>query len=380
MLPTERVAAAFEHRAWDKVPIYQAGFASRVASAILGREAYVGGGIQQYREAVALWNGDDAHREYLERTRRDAFDLARLLDLDIVRPDYWRLTERPTQRLDTNTFLYGDETGTWRVMRFDPPTELYQVVDRSPAPAPTLDDVGRATEWMEAYAETYQPAPEHFAAYAEALAEFGHERAVPGTGVGVCVPREEIWLEAVVLRADLVGRYLAAQAEVAAKNAWCMAGMGLRYLMGGGDFASKNGPFYSPRAFHELMLPALQRVSAACHAAGCLHGFASDGNLWPVAEDAFRNSGVDFYYEIDRRTEMDLRRLRETFPRLTLMGGIASETLHRGTREEVIQETLSALEVAREHGSIIVGCSNQIVCQTPPENVEVMMETLQAWR
>jgi uroporphyrinogen-III decarboxylase len=128
------------------------------------------------------------------------------------------------------------------------------------------------------------------------------------------------------------------------------------------------------------MLPALQRVSAACHAAGCLHGFASDGNLWPVAEDAFRNSGVDFYYEIDRRTEMDLRRLRETFPRLTLMGGIASETLHRGTREEVIQETLSALEVAREHGSIIVGCSNQIVCQTPPENVEVMMETLQAWR
>ena len=45
MLPKERIAAVFDHQPTDKVPIYQAGFSSRVASAVLGREAYVGGGI-----------------------------------------------------------------------------------------------------------------------------------------------------------------------------------------------------------------------------------------------------------------------------------------------------------------------------------------------
>jgi len=150
--------------------------------------------------------------------------------------------------------------------------------------------------------------------------------------------------------------------------------------MGGGDFASKNGPFYSPRAFHNLMLPALRRVSEACHAVGAYHMFASDGNLWPVAEDLFGASGVDCFYEIDRRAGMDLARLRTTFPHLTLLGGIASETLHLGTRAEVIQEVRSALAVAKEHGSIIVGCSNQIVPHTPPENIWAMMETLHAER
>ena len=86
MLPKDRVAAAFEHRPYDKVPIYQGGFSSRVASAVLGREAYVGGEIQQYRESVAMWEGPDAHAEFVARSRRDAWDLVRKLDLDLVRP------------------------------------------------------------------------------------------------------------------------------------------------------------------------------------------------------------------------------------------------------------------------------------------------------
>jgi len=54
MNSTERVQAAFEKRETDKVPIHHLGFCSQVASALLGREAFVGGGIQQWREANAL--------------------------------------------------------------------------------------------------------------------------------------------------------------------------------------------------------------------------------------------------------------------------------------------------------------------------------------
>ena len=73
---------------------------------------------------------------------------------------------------------------------------------------------------------------------------------------------------------------------------------------------------------------------------------------------------------------MDLARLRDTFPTLTLLGGIASETLHIGSKEDVIAETRSALAVAKERGSIIVGCSNQIVAPTPAENIWAMIEVL----
>ncbi|MBM3502161.1 MAG: hypothetical protein FJX74_26210, partial [Armatimonadetes bacterium] len=317
MLPKDRVAAVFDHQPTDKVPIYQAGLSSRVASAILGREAYVGGGIQQYREARALWDGEAAHAEYLDRSRRDAFDLVRTLDLDLVRPSYWRMPTRPTQRIDEVTFLYGDPEGVWHKMRFSPETELYQVAERSPTPEPTPEDLERAVESAEAGAEGYRATREGFPDLVAAIEEFGEERATPGVGAGVCVPRERVWLEAIALTPALVGRYLMAQARHAEGVAPVMREMGLRHLMGGGDFASKNGPFYSPKAFHDLMLPALRVVSDACHAHGCHHMFASDGDLWPVAEDLFGASGVDCFYEIDRRAGMDLRRLRERYPRLT---------------------------------------------------------------
>ena len=380
MLPKDRVASVFDHQPTDKVPIYQAGFSSRVASAVLGREAYVGGGIQQYREARALWEGENAHQEYLERSRRDALELVRVLDLDLVRPSYWRMPTKPTRRIDEHTFLYGDPEGAWHTMRFSPETELYQVVEHSPTSEPTAEDLARTVEAAEAGAENYRPQADAFPDLLAALEEFGGERAVPGAGAGVCVPRERVWLEAIVLTPDLVGRYLMAQARRAEQVAPVMRDMGLRHLMGGGDFASKNGPFYSPRAFHDLMLPALRVVSDACHEHECYHMFASDGDLWPVAEDLFGGSGVDCFYEIDRRAGMDLRRLRKRYPHLTLLGGIASETLHIGTREEVVEETLSALEAAKELGSCIIGCSNQIVAPTPIANLEAMMETLHAYR
>ena len=376
MLPKERVLAAFEHRKTDKVPTYQAGFSSQAASYILGRPGYVGGGVQQWREAAALWNGPDAHKEYLERCKRDARDLTLILDLDLVRFAYWHMNVKPTKKIDEYTFLYGDPEKTWHVMRFDPTTELYQIAERSPQPERTMEDLEREVVASEKSLENYHPTDAGYGDYVEAMKEFP-DRAVPGSGIGVNINyRESVWLEAIALRPDLVRRTLAAQAERGARICPVMAKLGLRFIQGGGDFASNAGPFYSPKAFHELTLPALKTISAACHKYGLFHMFASDGNLWPVADDLFGASGVDCFYEIDRRAGMDLLKLRQRFPHLTLLGGINSFTLHRGTKEEVIEETRSALEIAKEHGSIVVGCSNQIVAGTPAENLFAMIETV----
>ncbi len=381
MLPKERVQAAFEHRPSDKVPVYQAGFSSYAGSIVLGREAYTGGGIQQYREARALWNGPDAHAEFLARSRADAFEIAEVLDLDLIRPSYWRMNEKPTRKIDELTYVYGDEAGDkWRIMSFDPTTELYQIVARAPAPEPTLASLERSLPAGPSDPAAHRPQPSNWPDLVAAVERFGNHRAIPGTGTSLCIPRETIWLEACLLRPELVARHLDRQVARVAGNVAAMAELGLTYLCGGGDFAGPQGPMYSPRVFHDLMAPRLAEISRLCHAGGCYHGFASDGNLWPVADDLFGRSGVDFFYELDRRAGMDLRRMRQTFPRLTLWGGICSETLHLGTPEEVRTETLTALEVAREFGGMVVGCSNQIVIGTPPRNLDVMLETLRDQR
>ena len=67
MTSRQRIRAAFSGEPVDRVPIYCAGMHGRIASHVLGREAFYGFGIQGWREAMALWQGPDAHAEFLER-------------------------------------------------------------------------------------------------------------------------------------------------------------------------------------------------------------------------------------------------------------------------------------------------------------------------
>ena len=380
--PRERVLAAFEHKETDRVPIHNIGFSSRVASTILGREAYIGGGIQQWREAVSLWEGEEAHREYLRRSEQDAFDVSIALEHDILRLQYWRMATKPTQRKDKYTFLYGDPEKSWRLMRFDPDTELYQVIDQHPPKAEdTFESIEKQITAQEKSLENYHPSPKASSSTLALMEKYGRNWVVRFGGGGLGIPYgSPAWLEAVVARPDLVARYLDVQAERAVRSMEGIAAAGVKMVFGGGDFASELGPFYSPQSFHDLMLPRLKRITDACHKHGLYYLFASDGNLWPVADDLFGNSGVDGFYEIDGKAGMDLGKLRERFPHLTMIGNISSYTLHTGTKEDVIRETMSCLDEARRSRGIIVGVSNYIMPGTPEENLWAMIETMKEHR
>lgn len=190
----------------------------------------------------------------------------------------------------------------------------------------------------------------------------------------------EIWLEAMALRPDIVDKHLQAQLIRAVKNVRVLAKMGVKLIFGGGDMADNRGPLYSPKLFRELVLPKLIELTRECERYGLYYLFGSDGNLWKVADDLFGRSGVRGYYEIDRRAGMDLDRLKERFPDLVLIGNISPHTLHLGTPDQVIEETASCMEAAKRWGGVIVGCSNLIVPQTPPENLFAMIETIREMR
>ncbi len=375
MTPKELIEAACRGEKPDRVPVYHASISSRAASLILGREAYVGGGIQQYREAKALWEGPDAHAEFLERTKRDTIELAEPLGVDMVRVTYWRLNERPARKLDDHTFLYGNPDDSWRVMRFDPDTELYQTIDLHPKHEVTEQDLEEQLCELEASLASYHPTAADFPDILMGVAQLDGYRATAGGYVGIGVDyRSPAWIEAVASRPDLVARWLDVSAEKSVRNVEALQDVDARVMLGGGDMATNAGPIYSPRAFRELLIPRLRRIVEACHKYGKYYFFASDGNLWPVADDLF--AVVDGYYEIDRRAGMDLAELKRRYPHLILIGNISSHTLHLGSCEEVAEEVRSCLDAAREYGGIIVGCSNLIVSQTPKENLFAMLKVL----
>ena len=375
----ERVTAAFQHQQTDVVPVCHIGFSSDIASALLGREAFVGGGSQQWREARALWRGKDAHQEFLERSFRDAIDVALAVDNDIVRPSYWRYPSQPTRQLDEYTYLYehGDE-GNWKVLNYDPVTEQTHIVDY--VTKESAEDLEAVVEAEEKEIEGYQPSEDRFAFEIQAHRLVGHERVIRVGAGSVGIPYRQLWLEATLLRPDLVHRHLAVQVERAARNIPFLASRGFRYFFAGIDFAGNDGPMYSPKTFANLFLPALQRVSEICHQHGGAHLFASDGNIWPVANVLFGTAGIDGYYEIDRRAGMDLESLREQFPALVLLGNVSSHTVHLGSKQEVIAEAMSCLELAKRTTGVIVGTSNYFVPHTPIENVMALIETIREHR
>jgi len=379
MDPRTRVLAALAGKMPDRVPIHHIGFSSAAASLVLGREAYVGGGVQQFREATALWEGEDAHRGFLHRSLEDAFDLAQALHQDILRLRYWRMPTKPTARLSETTFLYGDQESAWRIMRYDPDTELYQVVARHPVETaqPSFESIEAMIVRHEEALDRAGDSIESFPDIEELIRTYASCYVVRVEGGSLAIPYEPVWLEAVVARPDLVGRFLDVQMRHGLRRIAGLERAGVRVVFGGGDLASSAGPFYSPEAFRSLMLPRLQRLTDACHQRGMYYLFGTDGNTWEIADDLLGASGVDGYFEIDRAAGMDMNRLRERFPDLVLIGNVSSLTLHRGGPTDVDAETRSCLEAASA-GRAIVGVSNYVLKGTPPVNLRAMMRAIES--
>lgn len=380
MTSKERISATFQGKPTDRIPIQHIGFSSSVASQVLGREAYVGGGIQQWREAKAYWEG--WHDEFLKRSFQDAMEISRVTEQDIVRLRYWRLDLKPTREIDKYTYLYeyGKEE-EWKVLRYDPRSEQSAIFSFRPGER-TLDDIKKQIKQMEKEVAEYKPKEKDFEFEIRARKNLGEQKPIRVMGVSIGIPEMEatIWLEAMLTDPQFVKQYINLQVEIARKNIEFLVKYGFRYFFGGRDFASDRGPMYSPSLFRELILPGLKKVSQICHEKGTYHLFASDGNLWPVADALFDESGIDGEYEVDRRAGMDLKKLRERYPSLVLIGNISSITLHLGTEQEVIKETLSCIKIAKEKGGIVVGASNYLVPGTPKRNLEAMLETINTYR
>lgn len=374
MTGKERILSAFQHKEGDKVPIYEQAFASDVASKILGRKVYSGGTSLHYEETKSWMKGKQAHKEFEEKLWEDLIAITKFFEFDAIDMP-WRLTEKPTKQLDEYAFLYGNRDGeNWHINRFDPVSKTFGMVDSWNKNLQS-EDISKIVEEMEREFSSRSPSNEKkFPEKKRLLDMFGEELVVLGSG-GIAIPYNPAWLEAILLYPEAVERYLALQVAINLEEIKIQAKMGIKVIWGGGDMAGKNGPFYSPKIFRKLILPGLNKISQLCNELGIYYLFRSDGNLWLVAEDLFRESGIHGYGEIEGDAGMDLGRLKKEYGHLTFWGNISCDLLRRGTLQDVIQETKSCIDKAAKGGGYIFGSSNSILSGTPPENVIAMYET-----
>ncbi len=372
--PKERVRAAFHFEEPDRVPVFEQGIGSNVASDILGRRAYTGGGGVGWRDSLELLF--EGKRDFLvRRLCEDSLELYTTLDLDIFRVPLAPAVDAkgPDRKLDENTYYFEDEeTGNWSVRRYDPKSRTFMLADSSvrreglPAIERLIEHLGKESiEYDESIFETLDYVVERV----------GGERFITGYG-GIGVSPEIPWLKAMMEKPDLIGRYLDLQLSRTKELIRLQKGHGIDFILGGGDLADNHGPLYPPRLFKKLLLPRLKELTSYCHKLGLPYIFRSDGNLWPIAQELFQESGIDGYGEIDAQAGMNIAEIRKNFPNLVLWGNVdCAKTLPFGPEEKIIAETRQCLRDGSPGGGYILGSSNTIHPNVPAKNFLTMLKT-----
>ncbi len=373
MTSKERVKRAFQHQESDRVPVFEQEIASNVASKILGRKTYTACGPYWRDVAEHLYSGE---RDFIvEKTGKDIVELYSRLEIDAIGvppapPEIYSIS---IKKLDGHTYYYEDENGFWSVMKYTPEAMMFSEVDSTFR----KDGIPAIRKLVEINEKFLSPDESKLDIADYVIEELGKDKAVTIISDNCCwIPLEETWLEAMVVEPDLIERYLDQQTEKVIKWIRLQSGHGVDFILGGADVADNRGPIYSPKDFQKFILPRLKRIVKFAHELGLPYIYRTDGNVWPVAQELFVESGVDGYGEIDAQAGMDIGELKEKFPQLTLWGNVdCAKTLIDGSREEIIAETKRCIDKGARGGGYIFGSSNTIHPGVPVDNFLLMLKT-----
>ncbi|HCG77461.1 MAG: hypothetical protein COZ37_03190 [bacterium (Candidatus Ratteibacteria) CG_4_10_14_3_um_filter_41_18] len=384
MTSKERVKKVFEHQIPDKVAVFEQLIVSKVASKILGRYAYTGGG--EFARDMLEGQMEDRQDQIVKRHIEDTVELHQKLDLDIVPvglvPPKNIDKQNLPQKIAENTYRYQDseDKNNFSISRFSPESGQFFTVDSSSRNKglAAIEELGKGLK--ETIKEPIKFKEDQWEAVDAIVEELGKEKAIC-ISQAMGIPIQSAWLEAVLLRPDLVELHLDNALHYALTYVEEAARHGIDFINGGGDLADTKGPVYSPKIFREMVLPRFQKLVAHCHQLGLPYIFRTDGNVWPIAGDLFINSGVDGFGEIQPTAGMDLASLKEKFPNLILWGNLdCGDTLINGSEERIEKEVKECFNKGKPGGNYIFGSSNSIHWGVPAENFLLMRKAAERYR
>ena len=362
MTPKERVKAALEHREPDRVPTGEFATDYSVIEQALGRPTFWRA-KRRYNEA--LWDG--RRDEVVESMKRDIVDFTLALDLDMVpvgAVPHKDFPIRKPRQLDDDH--WEDERGN--ILKYSHDTEDIGLHRAGSKPAPPLG--------FELPPELDDSELELVHYVIEKLGQTHYVFARPGRFGGLGFIRG--WSEDMFIRVaedpDGVAEAEMRGAERVRDVVRPFVEAGVDGVSLGQDYGYNSGPFVSPATFARIYAPALRRRCEILHEMGVPNLFHSCGNNRLILGQMV-DAGIDAYQAIQPIERIE--EIKELFGgRLTLWGGVSTDTLARGTPDEVRHQALFTLKHCAPGGGLILASSHSIVVRTPLENYRAIIDAI----
>lgn len=377
----ERVKLAFAHQEADRVPIFELTIDNPTAEQVLGRPTLCGfGGLARgVKQNEALRNGT-FHAYHLQRSA-DEMALYQKLDLDVF-PHAAPLPVNPLapEQVGENLWRFTDPaSGQWSLTQYAPESDAYDYIDSSLKQG-GLPELARLTEQLE----RSEPRLEDwdFTPVDNVVREMGKDRFVmchADVEIGSTFDWAETFLVGLVEAPDLIHRYLDARLKSTLLLLEEMLKRGVDGVEGGYDWASSQGPVFSPRHFRKFVFPRLKQITDLCHRYGVPYVKHTDGNINSLMDDLVA-AGVDGFQAIEPRAGMDIAQLKARYGQvMTLIGNVdCSTVLVDGPVEAVRAQTLAVIRAAAPGGGFLLSSSNSIHPGVRPEYYLAMLDTARA--
>jgi len=358
----ERVTAALNRREPDRVPTGEFATDHSVIGEVLGRKTFW---RAKRRCHEALWDG--RRDEVVDSMKRDIVDFTLAMGLDMVPVNavpHRDFPFRKPKQLDEDT--WEDECGN--ILKYSHQTEDIGLHKRGDKPAPATD--------FALPAQLHESELELARHVIEKLGNTHFVFCRPGrfTGLGYTTGWSEERFIRVAEEPDVVAEEEIRGAEGLRDRLKPFVDMGVDGAAIGQDYGFNSGPFVSPAAFARIHAPAMKRMCEIVHETGLPCLFHSCGNNRLILGQMV-DAGMDVYQAI--QPVEGIEEIKHLFgSRIALWGGVSTDTLCRGTPDEVRQQTLFSLKHCAPGGGLILSSSHSIVVGTPAANYRAMIETL----
>lgn len=378
MLPKERVLAALELRAPDRIPWGEHSIDYNVYEMILGRPRLM---HAKFRETEACWQG--RRDEVVARYKRDSVDLVRALDMDLIavhpvaRAGY---LPSPFEKMDAETYR-DPKTGAIHQISSVTGDLMEMPVNTAYRPQATYEGLEAEIDALRAAPEL-DPDDSAYEVIRHAVAELGQTHFVVALINGLEWPRvgeteEESWMS-LVQRPDVCAKIAELQGVEMLREARLCARLGVDGIMAVGDHGSSSGMLASPRIYRKLCYPwqKAQAEEARRHGLKVLRHCC--GNVAPILDELAEIN--DAWEAIQPTAGMDIGQIkRQVGDRLCLWGGIWHEHIHSGTPEDIREDARYSFASAGPGGGLIMGSSHSLAVGANLENITEMKRCRDEW-
>lgn len=142
------------------------------------------------------------------------------------------------------------------------------------------------------------------------------------------------------------------------------------------DMAYRNGPMISPKVFREFMSPYYKELIDSVKGDTDIRNFCvdSDGDVSLIIP-LFMEVGINMMLPFEVQAGMDIRKVRENFPDLVIMGGIDKMALF-SDEESIRREVSEKVPFMLERGGYIPSIDHNVPPDVSLSNFEKYIEIL----